>query len=71
VLEIKTNGITVFFFTFAWFTLYDKNIVMKNIPSVDLNDFLSEDHNRKQKFVNELGKAYEDIGFVALKGLSR
>ncbi len=22
----------------------------------------------KQKFVNEIGKAYEDIGFVALKG---
>jgi len=41
---------------------------MKNIPSVDLNDFLSEDQNRKQKFVNEIGKAYEDIGFVALKG---
>jgi len=41
---------------------------MKNIPSVDLNDFLSEDQNQKQKFVNEIGKAYEDIGFVALKG---
>jgi len=41
---------------------------MKNIPSVDLSDFLSEDQNRKQKFVNEIGKAYEDIGFVALKG---
>jgi len=41
---------------------------MKNIPSVDLNDFLSEDQNRKQEFVNEIGKAYEDIGFVALKG---
>jgi len=41
---------------------------MKNIPSVDLNDFLSEEQNRKQKFVNEIGKAYEDIGFVALKG---
>ena len=41
---------------------------MQNIPSVDLSDFLSDDPNRKQKFVNELGKAYEDIGFVALKG---
>lgn len=38
------------------------------IPSVDLNDFISEDPERKQKFVNEIGKAYEDIGFVALKG---
>ena len=38
------------------------------IPSVDLNDFISNDPQRKQKFVNEIGKAYEDIGFVALKG---
>ena len=41
---------------------------MQNIPSVNLADFLSEDENRKQKFINEIGKAYEDIGFVALKG---
>jgi len=41
---------------------------MQNIPSVDLSDFLSDDPSRKQKFVNEIGKAYEDIGFVALKG---
>ena len=40
---------------------------MKNIPSVNLADFLSEDPQRKQKFVNEIGKAYEEIGFVALK----
>lgn len=41
---------------------------MQNIPSVDLRDFLSGEPARKQKFVNEIGKAYEDIGFVALKG---
>jgi isopenicillin N synthase-like dioxygenase len=41
---------------------------MQNIPSVDLSDFLSDDPSRKQKFVNEIGKAYEEIGFVALKG---
>lgn len=40
---------------------------MNNIPSVDLADFLSDDPKRKQKFVNEIGKAYEEIGFVALK----
>ncbi|MCM4156802.1 2-oxoglutarate and iron-dependent oxygenase domain-containing protein [Gramella sp. AN32] len=40
---------------------------MKNIPSVDLADFLSDDPQRKEKFVNEIGKAYEEIGFVALK----
>ena len=41
---------------------------MQKIPSVDLRDFLSDDKARKQKFVNEIGKAYEEIGFVALKG---
>src|SRR5690606_297354 len=37
------------------------------IPSVDLSDFTPGDPARKQKFVNEIGKAYEEIGFVALK----
>jgi len=41
---------------------------MPNIPSVDLNDFLSNDQNLKSEFVNKLGKAYKEIGFVALKG---
>ena len=41
---------------------------MPNIPSVDLNNFLSDDQSLKQEFVNKLGKAYQDIGFVALKG---
>ncbi|MFY8020794.1 MAG: isopenicillin N synthase family dioxygenase [Bacteroidia bacterium] len=38
------------------------------IPSIDLSDFLSNDAHRKQSFVSALGKAYEDIGFVAVKG---
>ncbi len=38
-----------------------------NIPVVDLSDFLSGDEVRKKKFVNEIGKAYEDVGFVAVK----
>ncbi|NQY31390.1 MAG: isopenicillin N synthase family oxygenase [Flavobacteriaceae bacterium] len=41
---------------------------MQNIPSVNLADFISGDEIRKQKFINEIGKAYEEIGFVALKG---
>ena len=41
---------------------------MNKIPSVDLRDFLSEDLQRKQKFISEIGHAYEEIGFVALKG---
>ncbi|MEN8886184.1 MAG: 2-oxoglutarate and iron-dependent oxygenase domain-containing protein [Winogradskyella sp.] len=41
---------------------------MDRIPSVDLKDFISDDPKRKEKFIKEIGKAYEDIGFVALKG---
>jgi len=40
---------------------------MTNIPSVNLADFLSDDPKRKQKFVDEIGTAYEEIGFVSLK----
>jgi isopenicillin N synthase-like dioxygenase len=41
---------------------------MNIIPSIDLRDFISGDAKRKQKFIDEIGKAYEEIGFVALKG---
>ncbi len=41
---------------------------MNTIPSVDLREFLSEDPGRKKKFIREIGDAYEEIGFVALKG---
>jgi len=37
------------------------------IPVVDLTDFLSGDRQKKQNFVQQLGKAYEEVGFVALK----
>ncbi|MCF6308228.1 MAG: isopenicillin N synthase family oxygenase [Flavobacteriaceae bacterium] len=40
---------------------------MTNIPSVDLTDFLSGDPVRKQKFVNEIGTAYSEIGFASVK----
>ena len=38
-----------------------------SIPSVDLDEFLSGDADRKNEFVQNLGKAYEEIGFVAVK----
>ncbi|WP_282136871.1 isopenicillin N synthase family dioxygenase [Seonamhaeicola maritimus] len=41
---------------------------MNSIPSVNLKDFLSDDSVRKQNFVDAIGKAYEEIGFVALNG---
>lgn len=42
-------------------------MAMTNIPSVDLNKFLSTDSNKKNQFVQEIGSAYEEIGFVSLK----
>jgi isopenicillin N synthase-like dioxygenase len=44
----------------------------QNIPSVNLADFLSGNKELKMNFVEKLGKAYEDIGFVSVKnhGLS-
>ncbi|SRR6056297_484613 len=41
---------------------------MNVVPSVDLSDFISEDPKRKQRFIKEIGTAFEDIGFVALSG---
>ncbi len=41
---------------------------MSAIPSVDLTDFVSGDAARKEKFIGEIGAAFEDIGFVALSG---
>jgi isopenicillin N synthase-like dioxygenase len=38
-----------------------------NIPVVDLADFMSGDDALKAAFVNQLGAAYEEIGFVAVK----
>ncbi len=41
--------------------------VPQGIPSVDLSDFLSGDQERKNKFIREIGNAYEEIGFVAVR----
>ena len=37
------------------------------IPVVDLSDFLSDEEKRKKTFVQTIGNAYEDVGFVAVK----
>jgi isopenicillin N synthase-like dioxygenase len=37
------------------------------VPSLDLTDFISGDANKKQKFVADLGAAYNTIGFVAIR----
>ncbi|WP_242132168.1 isopenicillin N synthase family dioxygenase [Aestuariivivens marinum] len=41
---------------------------MNTIPSVNLSDFISGNTEKKQQFVDAIGKAYQEIGFVALKG---
>ena len=40
---------------------------MVTIPVVDLSDFTGGDPKKKAAFVQELGNAYEDVGFVAVK----
>lgn len=42
--------------------------LLEAIPSVDLADFTSGDPAKKAAFVKALGDAYNNIGFVALKG---
>jgi isopenicillin N synthase-like dioxygenase len=37
------------------------------IPTVDLSKFISGNSEHKLEFITELGKAYEDVGFVAVK----
>jgi isopenicillin N synthase-like dioxygenase len=38
-----------------------------SIPVVDLSNFLSGNNENKKAFVQQLGKAYEEVGFVAVK----
>lgn len=47
-------------------------VLLDEIPSLDLADFTSGDSAKRQKFVQDLGNAYNQIGFVAIKnhGLS-
>jgi isopenicillin N synthase-like dioxygenase len=48
-------------------------ILYNEIPSLDLADFTSGDAEKKAQFVQALGQAYNNIGFVAIKnhGLSQ
>lgn len=44
------------------------NSKKSEIPSVDLQKFVNGTAEEKNQFVQDIGKAYSDIGFVALKG---
>ena len=41
---------------------------MNQIPSVDLRYFLSDDEHKKTVFVQSIGKAFQEIGFCAVRG---
>ncbi|MDZ4838539.1 MAG: 2-oxoglutarate and iron-dependent oxygenase domain-containing protein [Bacteroidota bacterium] len=38
-----------------------------HIPSLDLADFTGSDEHKRQQFIADLGHAYENIGFIAVK----
>lgn len=42
-------------------------ISMTNIPLVDLSEFVTGSPEQKASFVKQLGNAYEEVGFVAVK----
>ena len=42
-------------------------ILYDQVPSLDLADFVSGDSTKKKKFVADLGAAYNNIGFVAIR----
>ncbi len=42
-------------------------VLYDHVPSLDLADFTSGDPIKKRKFVAELGAAYNNIGFVAIR----
>lgn len=41
---------------------------MNTIPSLNLQDFISGTQVQRNQFVSDLGRAYEEIGFVAVSG---
>ena len=41
---------------------------MKNIPHLNLNDFLSDDLKTKNEFIKQLGEGFSEIGFIAIRG---
>jgi len=43
------------------------DILYNTIPSLDLNDFSGGDQVARNKFVQQLGEAYNNIGFVAVR----
>lgn len=49
-------------------SLFFYHLAMQKIPQADLNYFLSNNKNQQGAFVEKVGNAFEEIGFLALKG---
>jgi isopenicillin N synthase-like dioxygenase len=43
------------------------DVLYDEVPSLDLADFTGKNHDKKKKFVHDLGTAYNNIGFVAIR----
>ncbi len=43
-------------------------MIEKGIPTVDLSEFVNGDAKAKRAFAKQLGKAFHEVGFVAVKG---
>ena len=50
------------------YLFFRKEFTMDFVPILNLQDYLSEDLAKKDRFVKALGDAYESIGFVAVEG---
>ena len=44
-----------------------KEVLYDTIPSLDLDDFYKGNASVKERFVDILGEAYNNIGFVAIR----
>ena len=68
LIAICLNQTKCDIFLFVFYCYLSKNKAMssfENIPSLDLNDFYNAES--KASFVESLGNAYQEIGFVAIK----
>lgn len=43
------------------------DVLLDKIPSLDLADFINGDEEKRSNFVRDLGEAYQQIGFVAIR----
>jgi isopenicillin N synthase-like dioxygenase len=50
------------------FSQFILEFYMSTVPVINLQDYLSGDIKKKASFVEKLGKAYKEIGFVAVEG---